>query len=53
MGKALDDLMGLGELIGEQLDDSDRQVDRIAYKVDRDRDKLEKLNKGIKKELFK
>ena len=53
MGKALDDLMGIGELIGEQLDDSDRQVDRITYKMDRDHVKLEKLNKGIKKELYK
>ena len=53
MGKALDDLMGIGELIGEQLDDSDCQVDRIAYKMDRDQLKMEKLNKGIKKELYK
>lgn len=53
MGKALDDLMGVGELIGEQLDDSDRQIDRITYKMDRDQIKMEKLNKGIKKELYK
>ena len=53
MGKALDDLMGIGELIGEQLDDSDRQIDRITYKMDRDHVKMEKLNKGIKKELYK
>ena len=53
MGKALDDLMGIGELIGEQLDDSDRQVDRITYKMDRDHVKLDKLNKGVKKELNK
>jgi synaptosomal-associated protein 29 len=53
MGKALDDLMGIGELIGEQLDDSDQQVDRIAYKMERDHVKIEKLNKGIKKELYK
>ena len=53
MGKALDDLHGLGELIGEQLDDSDRQIERIAYKVERDDVKMQKLNQGIKKELRK
>lgn len=53
MGKALDDLMGLGELIGEQLDDSDAQIERITHKVDRDDVKLKKLNEGIKRELRK
>ena len=53
MGRALDDLMGIGELIGEQLEDSDRQIDRIMYKVDRDDLKMKNLNQGIKKELHK
>lgn len=53
MGRALDDLMGLGELIGEQLDDSNVQIERITYKTDRDDIKMKKLNQGIKKELNK
>lgn len=53
MGRALDDLMGIGELIGEQLDDSDKQIDRVAYKMERDDIKMKKLNQGIKKELYK
>ena len=53
MGKALDDLMGIGELIGEQLDDSTVQIERITYKTDRDDTKMKKLNQGIRKELNK
>ena len=53
MGRALDDLMGIGELIGEQLEDSEQQIDRITYKTERDDIKLKKLNQGIKKELHK
>lgn len=53
MGRMLDDLKGIGELIGTQLDDSEQQIDRVAYKMERDDVKLQKLNKGINKELQK
>ena len=53
MEKALYQLQGVGEMIGWQLDDSDRQLDRVAHKLDRNHVKVEKLNKGIKRELYK
>ncbi|XP_064392691.1 soluble NSF attachment protein 29-like [Halichondria panicea] len=51
MSKQLDRLMGVGELIGVQLDDSEIQVDRLKYKIDRDRDKMEHINRDIKKRI--
>ena len=53
MEKALFQLKGIGEVIGTQLDDSEQQIDRVKYKIDRDHVKMDKLNKGIKKELYK
>lgn len=53
MSKALHQLRGIGEVIGTQLDDSEQQIDRVKYKVDRDHVKMDKLNKDIKKELYK
>lgn len=53
MEKALCQLKGIGEVIGSQLDDSDQQLSRIKYKVDRDHVKMDKLNKDIKRELYK
>lgn len=51
MSKALHQLKGVGELIGQQLDDSDAQLDRIQYKMDRTDVKVQKLNKDIKRQL--
>lgn len=53
MGKALYQLRGIGEVMGTQLDDSEQQLDRVKFKVDRDHVKIDKLNKDIKKELYK
>lgn len=53
MEKALLQLRGIGHVIGAQLDDSDQQLDRVKYKMDRDQVKIEKLNKDIKRELYK
>lgn len=53
MGKALFQLKGIGEVMGTQLDDSEQQIDRVKYKIDRDHVKMDKLNKGIKRELYK
>lgn len=53
MEKALHQLKGIGEVIGTQLDDSELQLDRVGYKMDRNHVKVDKLNKGIKKELYK
>jgi hypothetical protein len=53
MEKALFQLRGVGEVIGCQLDDSERQLDRVQYKLERDHIKVDKLNKDIKRELYK
>ena len=53
MSKALDQLHGIGQVISYQLDDSDRQLDRIGYKMERNHVKVDKLNKDIKRELYK
>lgn len=53
MEKALNQLHGIGQVISYQLDDSDQQLDRIKYKMDRNHVKVEKLNKDIKRELHK
>lgn len=53
MEKALFQLRGIGEVIGTQLDDSEQQLDRVKYKIDRDHVKMDKLNRDIKKELYK
>ncbi len=52
MEKALFRLKGVGELLGDQLDDSEVQVDRVSKKLERNDIKINKLNKGIKKELY-
>ena len=49
--KALYSLKGIGEHIGRQLDDSDRQIDRVGTKVDRRNAKLTGINLDIKREL--
>ena len=51
MSKQLDRLMGVGDLIGTQLDDSEVQIDRIKYKMDRDEGGLQALNRDIKRQL--
>ena len=51
MSKALHQLRGMGELIGEQLDDSSAQIDRIQYKVDRTDVKIKGVNKDIRRQL--
>lgn len=51
MSKALHQLKGMGELIGQQLDDSEAQIDRIHFKLDRTDVKVNKLNKDIKRQL--
>ena len=51
MSKALHQLRGMGELIGEQLDDSSTQIDRIQYKVDRTDVKIKGVNKDIRRQL--
>lgn len=53
MEKALHQLHGIGQVIGYQLDESDQQLDRIGYKMERNHVKVDKLNKGIRKELYK
>ena len=53
MEKMLHQLHGVGEMINDQLDESDATVDRLTYKMDRDDLKMKKLNKGIKRELYK
>lgn len=53
MEKALYQLRGIGEVMNTQLDDSEQQLDRVKYKMDRDHVKMEKLNKDIKRELYK
>lgn len=51
MDKALTQLRGIGELINEQLDDSDAQIDRVRVKMERENIKIGKLNQDIKREL--
>ena len=51
MENALFQLKGIGELMGDQLDDSVIQFGRIEQKLERNDIKVGKLNKGIKKEL--
>lgn len=51
MEKALHQLKGIGELISDQLDDSEVQIERIKVKVDRNEVKIKNLNKDIKREL--
>eukprot|EP00731_Ephydatia_muelleri_P023126 Em0015g709a len=51
MSKALHQLRGVGELMSEQLDDSDRAIGRIDRKMERADVKMKKVTKDIKKEL--
>ena len=51
MEKVLFQLRGVGELIGDQLDDSDAQIERIKVKMDRDDIKIKGLNRDIKGQL--
>ena len=51
MSRALHQLRGMGELIGEQLDDSSAQIDRLNYKMDRNDMKLKAVNKDIRRQL--
>ena len=44
-------LKGQGELIGEKLDDSNAQLERIKYKVDRTDVKIKELNEDIRRLL--
>jgi len=53
MSKQLDRLMGTGLVIGEQLDDSEVQIDRIKYKMERDEQAIKDLNKDINRQLNK
>lgn len=53
MEKALHQLHGIGRDISCHLDESDQQIDRIGYKMERNHVKVDKLNKGIKRELYK
>ena len=51
MDKALQQLKGVGDLISYQLDDSNDQIERVAYKVDREDARIKALNKDIKGQL--
>ena len=51
MDRALSQLRGIGELINEQLDDSDVQLDRVKVKMERENIKIGRLNQEIKREL--
>lgn len=51
MSKALHQLHGMGELIGEQLDDSSSQIDRVQYKMDRTDVKIKGVNRDIRRQL--
>ena len=51
MEKVLFKLKGIGELMGDQLDDSSYQTSRVQEKLGRNHLKIEKLNRGIKREL--
>ena len=51
MEKALHQLKGIGELIGDQLDDSDAQITRVGVKMERDHGKMKGINAEIRREL--
>lgn len=51
MERVLYQLKGVGELMSDQLDDSDAQIDRVRYKLDRDNVKIKKLNRDIQGQL--
>lgn len=51
MERVLYQLKGVGELMSEQLDDSDGQIDRVRYKLDRNNVKVKNLNKDIQRQL--
>ena len=51
MSKALYQLKGMGELIGEQLKDSNSQIDRIQYKMENTDTKIKGVNKDIRRQL--
>lgn len=51
MSKALYQLKGMGELIGEQLEDSSAQIDRVQYKMDRTDTKIKGVNRDIRRQL--
>ena len=51
MGRMLHQLKGQGELIGEQLDESSAQIERLKYKVDHTDVKIKGLNKDIRRQL--
>ena len=53
MEKGLHQLKGVGEMMGRQLDDSDKQLDRVAHQLNRNHKEIEELNEGIRKELYK
>ena len=51
MERALHQMKGVGLLISDQLDDSDAQIDRVRFKMDRGTDKVKKINKDIERQL--
>ncbi len=51
MERALHQLKGIGVMIGDQLDDSEVQIERVAVKMDRGDVKIKKINRDIKREL--
>ncbi len=51
MSRQLNRMMGVGELIGVQLDDSKVQIDRIDYKMGREQEILKSVTKDINKQL--
>ena len=51
MGRMLHQLKGQSELIGDQLDDSNAQLERLKYKVDRTDVKIKGVNKDIRRQL--
>lgn len=51
MSRALHQLKGMGEVIGEQLTDSSAQIERMNYKMERNDVKLKKVNKDIRGQL--
>ena len=53
MERALNQLKGIGEVIGSQLDDSEVQIDRVGHKLQRNHVKMDKLTKDVKRELYK
>ena len=50
MESALHQLRGIGQLIGDQLDESEAQIDRIGVKMERDDIKM-KDNRAMRQEL--